>query len=540
MSKKIYFNGDVVTMNANQPSAEAVLVENGIIKKVGTTDEILALKTADCEMVDLKGSTMAPGFIDPHSHLIAVAQSSMMPNFSEATSIEEFMTILKNTVENNAPTGGEWVLGLGYDNSKFAGEKHPTKFDLDQVSSEIPIFITHASGHIAAVNSKVLEIFGYVGNDYVVPEGGVVQTVGDTKEPNGVLEESAYLCDAMKKLIVGPGFETVIKSLEYAQNYYAGLGITTCQDCSVDLGNLPLLKAANDSGKLILDVVGYAIQGTQGEIFADNKSPEHSYDKKLKIQGGKIWLDGSPQAKTAWLTKPYHEVPAGEEASYKGYENQPDTAVTNYLVDCIEKNIQVQAHCNGDASSDQFIRCYKKALEITGNKTDLRPIMVHCQTVREDQLDEMKEIGMLATFFLDHIFFWGDYHYESVLGPDRANRISPAKSALDRGISFTLHQDAPVKPPNSLRAIQNAVERKTLSGRVLGEDLRISANDAFKAVTINGAYQNFEENEKGSIEENKKADFVILGSNPLKVKTEEIHAIEILETIKDGDTIFTK
>ncbi|MBM6837893.1 amidohydrolase family protein, partial [Clostridium saudiense] len=201
-------------------------------------------------------------------------------------------------------------------------------------------------------------------------------------------------------------------------------------------------------------------------------------------------------------------------------------------------NIQVNVHCNGDAASDQFIRCYKKALELSGNKNDLRPVMVHCQTVREDQLDEMKELGILPTFFLDHIWFWGDYHYESVLGPERANRISPAKSALDRGMNFTLHQDPPVKMPNQMLAIHNAVNRETQSGRVLGEDLRISVMDAIKAVTINGAYQYFEEDSKGSIEEGKIADFIIIDKNPLEINTSELKNIKILETIKEGKVIF--
>ena len=164
--------------------------------------------------------------------------------------------------------------------------------------------------------------------------------------------------------------------------------------------------------------------------------------------------------------------------------------------------------------------------------------MVHAQTVREDQLDEMKKLGIIPTFFLDHIWYWGDYHYESVLGPERANRISPAKSALKRGMNFTLHQDSPVKMPNQILALHNAVNRETQSGRILGEDQRLTVMEAIKALTINAAYQYFEEDEKGSIEEGKLADFVILDKNPINVNTSEIKNIKVLETIKEGNTVY--
>jgi predicted amidohydrolase YtcJ len=165
--------------------------------------------------------------------------------------------------------------------------------------------------------------------------------------------------------------------------------------------------------------------------------------------------------------------------------------------------------------------------------------MVHCQTVRDDQLDRMAEIGMVASFFLDHIHFWGDYHYTSVLGHDRGMHISPIREALKRGINYTMHQDSPVVNPNALFAVHNAVNRKTPAGRVLGEDQKLTAYEALKAVTINGAYQIFEEDSKGSITAGKLADLVILDSNPLKVDGDKIKDIVVLETIKEGKTIYS-
>ncbi|WP_297136580.1 amidohydrolase [Terrisporobacter sp.] len=540
MKKTVYYNGSIITVDKNESIVQAMLIENGIIKALGSDEEILSLDK-DAERVDLQGKTILPGFIDPHGHLVAIAQTLMIINFSECNTKEELVSIVKERVENNPPKDGEWLIGFGYDNTKFENGEHPTKFDLDSVSSEIPMYISHASGHLAVTNSKALELMGYVGDDYKVPEGGVVRTVSpDSKEPNGVLEENACLDPEIKKCIPTPSFETLMNAISQAQSIYAGYGITTTQDASVDAGMNQLLLGAANANVLKLDIVGFAVQHVTFDLLKDEGTPNREYFNHYKLLGGKTWLDGSPQGKTAWLTKPYHIVPEGQPEDYCGYGTQEDEEVIEYFKGCIERNIQVNVHTNGDAAADQFIRCYEKALELTGNKKELRPVMVHAQTVREDQLDKMKELGILPTFFLDHIWFWGDYHYESVLGPERAERISPANSALKRGMNFTLHQDPPVKMPNQILAIQNAVNRKTQGGRVLGEDQRIPVMEAIKAVTINGAYQYFEEDVKGSLEVGKYADLVILDKNPLEVPSDEISSIQVLETIKQGNTVFSK
>ena len=239
MKKTIYFNGKIITVNENNDVAEAVLVEDGKISKVGTNEEVLQLKSDDVEVIDLDGKAMLPGFIDPHGHIVPVAQTLMLISVGDVNSIEELVGRLKDSLEKEPPQGGKWLIAVGYDNTKFEGGQHPTKFDLDKVSTEIPITVSHASGHISAVNSLALEKYGYVGEDYIVPEGGVVRTVSpDSKEPNGVLEENAILDSEKKKVIVAPGFEDVLKSIVKAQQAYASVGITTAQDASVEEGKL--------------------------------------------------------------------------------------------------------------------------------------------------------------------------------------------------------------------------------------------------------------------------------------------------------------
>lgn len=543
MTKKIYFNGTVVTVDKNESIAQAILVEEGKIKAVGTNEEVLALADETTEKIDLDGKTILPGFIDPHGHIVATAQTLMIVTLGDVTSKEELLSRLKEAFESDPPTDGNWLIGFGYDNTKFEGGEHPTKFDLDQISTEVPITVSHASGHLSAVNSKALELYGYVGDDYIVPEGGVVRTVSpDSKEPNGVLEENAILDSEKKKVIKAPGFEEVLKAVVKAQKVYASLGVTTTQDASVEEANHynHILGACAQNNMLMIDIVGLATQPSTMNLMKNEGTPKREYFNHYKLAGAKTWLDGSPQGFTAWLSKPYHVVPEGQPADYCGYGTQTDEVVTNYFVDCINLNVQVHTHVNGDEACAQFLRCYKKALEITGSKADLRPVMVHCQALREDQLDDIKEIGAIPTFFNDHVRFWGDLHHDQVFGPERAQNISPIGWALEKGIKFTLHQDPPVKMPNQIIAMHTAVNRTTESGRVLGAHQRISVMEAIKAVTINGAYQYFEEDVKGSIEVGKLADLVILDKNPLEVDTMEIENIKVLETIKEGKTIFVK
>ena len=540
--EKLYINGKIVTVNKKEEIKEAVLVKDGIIAAIGNTKDLLDTHK-DIEVIDLEGKTMLPGFIDPHGHIVAIAQTMMIVMLQDVTSKEQLLDRLKYELKENPPKEGAWLIGFGYDNTKFEDGLHPTKFDLDEVSKEIPITVSHASGHLACVNSRALELYRYVGDDYEVPEGGVVRTVTpDSKEPNGVLEENAILDSEKKKVVPSPGFEDVLNAIVRAQKLYASLGITTTQDASVEEANhyQHMLGACAQNNMLFIDIVGLATQPSTKNLMKDEGTPKREYFNHYKLAAGKTWLDGSPQGFTAWLSKPYHVTPEGQPEDYCGYGTQTDEVVTQYYVDCINMNIQVHTHVNGDEACEQFLRCYKKAVEITGHGTELRPVMVHCQAMRADQLDRAKKLGVVPTFFNDHVRFWGDLHHDKVFGPERAQNISPLGWALERGMKFTLHQDPPVKLPIQILAIHNAVNRKTESGRVLGEHHKIPVMEAIKAVTIHGAYQYFEEDKKGSIEVGKLADLVILDKDILTVSVEEIETIKVLETIKEGVTVYKK
>ena len=259
------------------------------------------------------------------------------------------------------------------------------------------------------------------------------------------------------------------------------------------------------------------------------------YNNHVKMGGYKTFLDGSPQGRTAWMRTPY----LGNEKDYYAYGVQKDEEIESKFEKALREDMQILVHCNGDAASQQFLNQYRIAKERTHSNNNIRPVMIHAQLLAEDQLDDLKALGIMPSFFVAHVYYWGDIHIKNY-GMERASKISLAKSAQDKGILYTFHQDAPVIDPNMLETIWCAVNRITKSGVLLGEDERVSPLDALKAVTKNAAYQYFEEDIKGTLKEGKLADLVILDKNILKVDPMEIKDIQVLETIKEGETIFKK
>ena len=271
------------------------------------------------------------------------------------------------------------------------------------------------------------------------------------------------------------------------------------------------------------------------DLVKKYKTSNGDYTGRLRIGGYKIVLDGSPQGRTAWMSKPY----VNGEPEYCGYPWMKNELVDNLVKKAVSARKQILAHCNGDAASEQFISAYEKAVDKISNKEDLRPVMIHCQTVRNDQLERMSRLKMIASMFVGHVWYWGDIHMRN-FGPERGKHISPVRDAIDKGVVVSFHQDTPVTKPDMLHSVWCAVNRISRSGKIIGEEQSVVVYDALKAITINAAYQYFEEKTKGSIKEGKIADLVILSHSPLEIDQKEIRNIKVLETIKEGETIYKR
>lgn len=532
----LFYNGRVITVNDAVPRAEAVWVENGIIAAVGGSDELLARASSQTEKIDLRGAVLVPGFIDGHSHFSQYIQILTIAQLEGSSSFDDIVSRLDTYARENPDTKEGWIIGFGYDNTGLKERQHPTREVLDRVSKERPIIITHASGHMGVYNTKALELFG-VTAETPVPEGGFIGR-DENGNPTGYMEETAFLGYAARV----PAAETDTAALfRKAQQLYLSQGITTVQDSLLKEKEYTLLAEAADKGVLTVDVVGYVDLKNAPDLAQAHPERLGQYRNRFKIDGYKIFLDGSPQGRTAWLSEPYLPVPgavSGSEADpdYCGYPIDSDETVTAFARTAALQGLPLQAHCNGDAAADQLIRAYRN-LKAEGIKEFHRPVMIHSQIVRPEQFAELAELGITASLFPAHIFYWGDVHLKN-LGKERGGRISAAATALNAGVTVTVHQDSPVIRPNMLESLGCLVMRQTSSGVVLAPEERISPAEALKAMTLSAAVQIGEEASKGSVEPGKRADFAVLDADPLTVAPEEIGRIRVLRTVKDGRTVY--
>lgn len=526
--KKLYFNGDIITME-DDIYTNAVLTENGKIFKIGNE----ALKFIDNDeiiKIDLKGNTMLPAFIDAHSHFSGVANSFLQVPLDECISFAEIQNRIAEFIKNNNIKSGEWVVAKGYDNNQLFEKQHPKKDILDKVSPDNPLILQHKSGHMGVLNSMGLDKLG-ITVDTPSIEGGLIEIIDG--KLTGYMEENSFV--HYLKQVPMPDINSLVDSCKKAQEKYASYGITTIQEGMMVNLQIPLYEYLVNSNKLFLDVVGYVgIDDIDEYINKFNKS-KLKYNNNFKIGGIKIFLDGSPQGKTAWMRTEYQN-----EKDYYGYPTMKDEQVYSAVESAYSRGLQILAHCNGDRASEQYLEQIRKLESQNKNIKDIRPVMIHAQLLGIDQIDKLKECGVIPSFFVAHTYYWGDTHINN-FGFDRAKDISPVKSSIDKGINYyTFHQDSPVIEPNIIETIWCAVNRVTKNGVKLGENQCITVLEALKAVTINSAYQYFEEDTKGSIKIGKNADFVILSKNPLKYDKENLRDIEVVCTIKNDNIIYKK
>ena len=522
----------VILMTGDQKAQPlSIAIKNKKIIWVGSHKNA---KNIQGKHIDFGDQAILPGFIDAHGHASYLAFATQVANLASPpvggiNTIKELQAELRKFIEESNLQPGEWVMGLGYDDSLLSEQRHPTKEDLDAVSTEHPIYLIHVSAHLGAANSLALSLAN-INTETKDPPGGKIRRYQNSSEPNGVFEETAAY--PLQQLAMS-AYKDPIGSVKNAMEIYAKNGITTAQDGASSKETIGLMQAADAQGKINLDIISYPI-GQNGLLKEIDTLSFGSYTGRLKIGGIKLILDGSPQGKTAYLTEPYYKPPHSESDSYKGYPLIPQSEVSKWIKEYSELKIPIMAHANGDAAADMLIEAVKQA----NMNSDHRTIMIHAQTVREDQLDQMKELKIIPSYFSTHTFYWGDWHRDSVFGEERAMRISPTKSSLDRNMPFTVHNDAPVVPPDMIRLLWSTTNRKTRSGKVLGEEQKISTYAALEAMTINAAYQHFEDDIKGTIEVGKQADLVVLSEDPLSIHPEKLLNLKVVATYSKGTEIF--
>jgi hypothetical protein len=574
----IYVGGDILTMKGQRPAyAEALAVRDGRIAAVGTRAAVMRLKGPGTALVDLKGRTLLPGFIDAHGHVPDYVTTWGLPELAPppvgtVRSIADLQRAFREHLAKSPPAPGESLVGSGYDDGLLAERRHPTRAELDAVSTELPIVARHASGHLLVANSAAIAKAG-ITKATKDPEGGVMRR-GPDGELDGTMEEQAML--PFLASLRQPGSEEWTRRLVEVQKMYLGHGLTTVGDHLSTPETVANLRRTDAEGKLLFDVVSYPLYmlfdkvldgraKLEGiEYFAPGSTlsnmgasrpvgrlaPAASladpstgalragvYVGRHKIQGIKIAIDGSPQGKTAYLSAPYRVPPPGQPASYRAYPTMTQERMDQWIDAAWRHRVQVAVHVNGDAAAQMMIDAVAKARAKHGPR-DLRPIAIHAQTATHAQIERMKQLGIVPSFFTAHTFYWGDWHADETLGPERAARISSLHHAARLGMRYTNHTDSPVVPPDMMHLVWTAVNRESRSGRTIGPAERATPYEALKAITDHAAFQYFEERDKGTLEPGKLADLVILDANPLKVKPSAIRDVKVLETIKAGRPVW--
>ncbi len=535
---RILFGGDIITMDDAHPSAEAVAVAGGKIAAVGTKADVMRWKGAATEVIDLKGRTMLPGFLDGHSHFINAVRMAKWANVSappvgNARTIADLIGILKEKKAQLALKPGEWLMGYGYDVTAMDESRDLTRADLDAHFPDTPILLLHVSLHGAVLNTAGFEAVNFDLNAPTPPQGLTARIEGTT-EAAGLVMEHSFLPIFMN--MSTPTEEEQLEAMGAAQERYASNGYTTAQDAPMEPPTRSLYHKAADRGLLYIDFVGY-VNWLEFAHIIEQRSEAFGapYKNRFRVAGVKVIADGSPQGKTAFWTEPLLTPgPAGEK-DWRGEPNILPEDLNKIVKLAYDNKVQILVHAGGDATIDMILDAHLAAGAPAGRRTTI----VHSHFVRHDQLDKYAEYDMLASFFTNHTFFWGDVHVENT-GKDRAYFMSPMRSSRERGIRASNHSDFAVTPLDPMFILWTSVNRISRSGQVIGPGERIAPHDGLRALTIDAAYQYGEEDRKGSIETGKLADLTILDANPTTVDAAAIKDIKVSETIKEGKTIYKR
>ena len=521
METTLYFGGPIVTLEEPR-YAQALVERGGRIAYVGDREEAERLAGPGARRVDLEGRALLPAFVDPHSHLLACAYARLQVPLGECAGWGEITDRLSRHVQERGIQPGEWVKGTGYDQNALAEGAAPDRFCLDRACPHNPVVIQHASGHAGVFNTLALERLGALNGDCGLERDGQGELTGRG-------EENPFL-DLLGRIPMD-GLEDVLRAFQGAQEEYASHGITTAQEGLLQPVMAPVYQEILRRGLLYLDVNAYAPPADYDRLRGQFAQEVSASSGTFRVAGMKIFLDGSPQGGTAWVREPY----AGGGC---GTSTMTDGQVLSVLRQALDRDAQLLAHCNGDRAAEQYLTLLAQAEREAGKKL-CRPVMIHAQLLGLDQLERVKALGVIPSFFVAHVYHWGEIHVKN-FGLDRAGRISPAGSALSWCIPFTFHQDSPVIPPDMLETIWCACVRRTKAGRVLGAEERIPVEAALRAVTQNAALQYGLEKELGTLRPGKRADFVLLSGDPLRTPPEELKKLQVERTIRCGRTIWSR
>ncbi|OZA76321.1 amidohydrolase [Polynucleobacter sp. 39-46-10] len=538
----IFYGGPIVTVNAKNDEVQALAVQNGKIVAVGSKDAVAKeWQSSSTKVVDLQGQTLMPGFVEPHVHIMVTSVFEglglNLSNFTLPYDTKETLIAKMKAHLKTIPQGG-WLFGFGVDPSRttpFMAEL--TADDLDQVSKDVPIFIVNQSGHIGYVNHKAIELAG-ISNKTPNPQGGGIYVKDAKGNLTGKLVEPPSYLPFMSKMPT-PSEAELFGAIQGTMKKMASTGVTTASDMSVG-GNfgvdkeVAIYKAIFAKKQSPIRVRGYLFSETLPAGY--NAIKPNDGDDQLRFIGIKYITDGSTQGLTAALKEPYSYP---KNSKWSGALNFKDADIYTSMKSYFDQGWQISSHSNGDKAIDQALNTYSKLLAGNPKPQDRRLRIEHFTVNNESHVKKAVQLGVIPSFTIGHVDYWGAAFNDHIIGSERAKRIDPAGDFKRLGGKFTLHSDSPVSNVGPLNYISEEVTRlwQLPPQKVLGPDQAVSVDDAIRAITIDAAYQVFADNIVGSLEVGKQADLVILEKNPRKTPPAEIRNIKVKETWIDGKKV---
>ncbi len=518
----IYARGHILTMDPSNPAAEAMAVQDGRILAIGSLADVKRAAGADYEYHDLENRTVTPGFIESHDHMILHGATLGLPDISPF--VHKRLEDALEALQHVRPGPDGWVKAWAIDPTLYEERRGPTLAELDDLFPATPVVIWHMSGHGAYVNSAALERAGITA-ETPAPKGGEFEKDGDGNFTGYLKGMPAW----MQVTTLPPATVEVIRT---SGLHRAARGFTTVTELAfMHSGMLELAEEATREPDFPVRILGGLFVTMPG--FEETARQARRYETGLfKVKFVKTWTDGSTQGGTGYFTEPYYRLDADTRLGARGTQEDFNRQVTTML----KLGYAPAIHANGDAAMDLALNAIEHARGRTGNR-QIRPHLIHCQYVRPDQFDRIRDLGNIGmTFFTDHVYYWGDMHRDLLIGPVRAAKIAATKEAIARNIPYAIHNDPPVTPPEPLHSMWVAVNRRTSSGQELGPDLRLTPAQALHAYTLGAAEVLGIDEETGSLAPGKQADFVVLSDNPLEVDPAHLNRIRVLQTVLGGRT----
>jgi len=543
MERLMFTGGEILTMDERYPIAERIVIEDNIIVHVGdkdSTKSFIDSTQQKYQTIELDGQTVIPGFIESHVHPTFYGMTQFQVNCrpDNTGSIREIISKLKSGI-NGIKNG--WLIGAGYDDTLLKELRHPTRYELDDVSTSIPVVVIHISGHFAVGNSVALNRAG-ISRDSLDPVDGKI--IRDNMgEPTGLLWEIGAV-RLLNSVIPKPDQKDLIKYTKIALSVALSKGITTIHDMAVGLtggsdAGLSVVEAYQklvENKDLSVRVRGF-LRGDE-EIMAKidktwwgDPSNYTGNQEMFRMCGVKYWADGSIQGLSAALSSPYQ---CCADDMVIGDLNYSQSTLNRMVSDVIDFGWQVAVHANGDRAIESALRAFENAIDQYNGTTKSRYRLEHVQVVSQRQLEVIKSLGVVCSFFINHIYYWGDRHRDRFLGAARSKVMDPVGSAAEMGIRFGMHSDCPVTMMDPLFSIWVAVNRLTSSGLNLGEEERLGIWRALKAFGSDAACLVGDEGRYGVLREGYVADLCLLSENPLKVAPMKLKDISVSSVMVDG------